>query len=98
MRNEEDSLDEDDEESCFLNEEQVTGASLRGRDVATLKVSELKRWLQCRRESTKGFKSDLVARYHNESTCINNDSYKACSHYESNAHWKRINSHCLRSH
>ena len=23
---------------------------------------------------------------------------KACSHYESNAHWKRINSHCLRSH
>ena len=23
---------------------------------------------------------------------------KACSHYESNAHWRRINSHCLRSH
>ena len=23
---------------------------------------------------------------------------KACSHYESNAHWKRINSHCLRLH
>ena len=23
---------------------------------------------------------------------------KVCSHYESNAHWKQINSHCLRSH
>ena len=67
MRNEEDLLDEDDDDSCFLNEEQVPGASLRGRDLATLKVPELKRWLQCRRASTKGFKSDLVARYHNES-------------------------------
>ena len=67
MNNEEDLLDEDDDDSCFLNEEQVPGASLRGRDVATLKVPELKRWLQCRRASTKGLKSDLVARYHNES-------------------------------
>ena len=25
-------------------------------------------------------------------------SLKACSHYESNAYWRRINSHCLRSH
>ena len=24
--------------------------------------------------------------------------YKACSHYENNVHWKRINSHCLYSH
>ena len=92
MRNEEDSLDEDNEESCFLNEEQVPGASLRGRDVATLKVLELKRWLQCRRESTKDLKSL------NKSTYINNDSYKVCSHYESNAHWKQINTHCLHSH
>ena len=41
----------------FLNEEQVPGASLRGRDVTTLKVPELKRWLQCRRASTKGLKA-----------------------------------------
>ena len=74
MRNEEDLLDEDDDESCFLNEEQVPGASLRGQDVATLKVLELKRWLQCQRASTKGLKSDWVARYHNESPYIN-DSY-----------------------
>ena len=49
--------------------------ALRGRDVATLKVPELKRWLQCPRASTKDLKSDLVARYHNESPYINNDSY-----------------------
>ena len=47
MRNKEDLLDEEDDDSCFLNEEQVAGALLRGRDVATLKVLELKRWLQC---------------------------------------------------
>ena len=68
-------LDKDDDDLCFLNEEQVPGASLRGQDVATLTVLELKRWLQCRRASTKGLKRDLVARYHNESPYINNDSY-----------------------
>ena len=41
------SLDEDCDDSCFMNEEQVPGASLRGRDVALLKIPELKRWLQC---------------------------------------------------
>ena len=66
MRNEEDLLDQNDDDSCSLNEEQVPGASLRGRDVATLKVPELKRWLLCRRASTKGLKSDLIARYFNE--------------------------------
>ena len=25
-------------------------------------------------------------------------SFKVCSHYENNVHWKRINSHCLHSH
>ena len=75
MRNEEDLLDKDNDESCFLNEEQFLGASLRGREVATLKVLELKRWLQCRRALTKGLKSDLVARYHNKSPYINNNSY-----------------------
>ena len=37
----------------------------------------------------------------NNQTCwiqLYRDSLKACSHYESNAHWKWINSHCLHSH
>ena len=38
MRNKEDLLDEEDDDSCFSNEEQVPDASLRGRDVATLKA------------------------------------------------------------
>ena len=29
---------------------------------------------------------------------FDNITLKACSHYESNAHWKRINSHYLHSH
>ena len=37
MRNEEDFLDKDDDKSCFLNKEEVPGASLRGQDVATLR-------------------------------------------------------------
>ena len=76
MHNEEDLLDENDDDSCFLNEEQVPGALPRGQDVATLKVPELKRWLLCRRASLKGLslkglslkglKSDLIARYFNK--------------------------------
>ena len=46
-----------------LCEDEVPGASLRGRDVGSLKIPELKRWLQCRRAPTKGLKADLVARY-----------------------------------
>ena len=42
MRNKEDLLDENDDESCFLIEEQIPGSSLRGQDVAALKVLELK--------------------------------------------------------
>ena len=77
MCNKEDLLDEDedDDDSVFLNEEQVPGVSLRGQDVVTLTVPELKQWLQCQRASTKDLNRDLVARYHNESPYINNDSY-----------------------
>ena len=46
-----------------MHEDEVPGASLRGRDVGSLKITELKRWLQCRRTSTKGLNADLVARY-----------------------------------
>ena len=38
--------------------------------------------------SHENYKNDLEKSRHD----------KACSHYASNAHWKRINSHCLRSH
>ena len=43
-----------------LCEEDVPGASLTGRDPGTLKIPELKRWLQCRGASIRGKKADLV--------------------------------------
>ena len=43
-----------------LHEEDVPGAALAGRDPKTLKVVELKWWLQCRNASTKGKKAKLV--------------------------------------
>jgi hypothetical protein len=49
------------DEVC-LKESDIPGASLGGRDPVTLKIPQLKRWLQCRKASTKGNKSDLVAR------------------------------------
>ena len=57
------SDDEDLETAEILREEDVPGASLGGRDSASLKVPELKRCLQCRRASVKGKKADLVMRY-----------------------------------
>ena len=53
-----------DDDSVFLREDDVPGASLGGRDVGALKIPELKRWLQCQRASTKGSKADLIARYY----------------------------------
>ena len=52
-----------DKDSVILHEDEVPGASLKGRDVGSLKIPQLKRWLLCRRASTKGLKADLVARY-----------------------------------
>jgi len=57
-----DSDSEGEDNTVCLREEDVSGASLGGREVAALKVPELKRWLQCRRASVKGKKADLVAR------------------------------------
>ena len=34
-----------DDDSVFLHEDDVPGASLCGRDVSTLKIPELKHWL-----------------------------------------------------
>ena len=53
------SIDADAEDG----EEDVPGASLGGQDAVSLKISELKRWLLCRRGSLKSKKDDLVIRY-----------------------------------
>ena len=55
-----DSSGSDDE--SFLNETDVPGAALNGREVASLTIPELKRWLQCRKAPTAGKKADVVAR------------------------------------
>ena len=57
--NDEDNSCTDDE---FLNEFDVPGAALNGREATSLTIPELKRWLQCRRAPTTGKKPDLVAR------------------------------------
>ncbi len=46
-----------------LTENDVPGASLRGRKPEELKIPELKLWLNCRGAPTKGKKADLVERY-----------------------------------
>ena len=46
-----------------LQEKDVPGASLCGRDPSELKIPELKRWLACRGAPLKGKKADLVARF-----------------------------------
>ena len=46
-----------------LQEKDIPGASLCGRDTSELKIPELKRWLACRGAPLKGKKSDLVARF-----------------------------------
>ena len=45
-----------------LEEKDIPGASLCGRDPSDLKIPELKRWLACRGTPLKGKKADLVTR------------------------------------
>ena len=45
-----------------LTENDIPGAALNGKDPATLKIPELKRWLKCRNAPTKGRKAELIAR------------------------------------
>ena len=52
-----------DKDSLIATKEEVPGASLGGRDPATLTMPALKRWLQCRAAPTKGKKAELVGRY-----------------------------------
>ena len=49
--------------TTVLNEHDISGASLCGRDPSSLKIPELKWWLLCRNASTKGNKADLMLRY-----------------------------------
>ena len=48
--------------NTVLNENDIPGASLGGRDLNSLKIPELKWWLTCRNASTKGKKCDLAMR------------------------------------
>ena len=43
-----------------VNENDIPGASLGGREPNSLKIPELKWWLICRNASMKGKKADLV--------------------------------------
>jgi len=56
--------------SVFLNEEDIPGPSLAGRNPAQLKNEELRFWLKCRNDPAKGLrtKAQLVKRY--ETTII----------------------------
>ena len=47
-----------------LNEDDITGAWLKGRNASELKNDELKFWLKCRGDSGKGLKTkaELVKR------------------------------------
>lgn len=56
--------------SVFLNEEDIPGSSLAGRNPAQLKNEELRFWLKCRNDPAKGLrtKAQLVKRY--ETTII----------------------------
>jgi len=45
-----------------LTENDIPGASLKGRPPELLKKDELKRWLQCRGAHVSGSKEDLVRR------------------------------------
>ena len=45
-----------------LTENDIPGAALHGKDPATLKIPELKRWLKYRNAPTKRRKAELIAR------------------------------------
>ena len=53
---------EKSDEEAILVESDVPGASLNGEKPEELTLPRLKLWLQCRKASTKGKKSDLVVR------------------------------------
>ena len=52
------------DDDIVLHEDKVPGVSLRGHDVGSLKIPDLKHWLQCRRTSTKGFSSKVFPLKH----------------------------------
>ena len=63
MRGKEAEVDADSScNSRSLTENDVTGASLNGKDPKRLTILQLKRSLLCRDASTKGKKADLAAR------------------------------------
>ena len=49
--------------TSILNENNIPGESLCGRDPRSLKIPKLKQSLSCKNASTKGKKADLVLGY-----------------------------------
>ena len=45
---------------CSLTEDDIPGASLAGREPASLKNEELRFWLKCRGDSLKGLKTKAL--------------------------------------
>jgi len=64
-----DNVDGDDEslidDVLLLNEDDIAGASLNGKDPSELNIVELKRWLACRGAPVSGNKPELIKRYVN---------------------------------
>ena len=52
----------DQEDLLLLEESDIPGASLKGKQPCQLNVTELKRWLSCRRASLTGKKPELIER------------------------------------
>ena len=46
--------------ACILTEDDIPGASLAGREPATLKNEELRFWLKCKGDSLKGLKTKAL--------------------------------------
>ena len=60
-----DNTDDEDliDDVLLLNEGDIPGASLEGKDPSELNMVQLKRWLACRGAPVNGNKPELIQRY-----------------------------------
>ena len=58
----EDDSEKDQDEFLMLNESDIPGASLHGKDPRQLNVTQLKRWLSCQGTPVNGRKPELIER------------------------------------
>ena len=52
-----------DDDILLLNESDIAGASLGGKDPSELSIVQLKRWLVCRGAPVNGKKPELIQKY-----------------------------------